>query len=754
MRILTILLTCFVFVAVAQNKPGTELPIRKAQGLITLDGKLDEPDWQHAAVAKDFYLNFPVDTAFAPFQTEARLTFDDHNFYLSFVCYDDQTPDIVQSLRRDFDYDNNDNVGFTLGPYNDRINGFFFVITPRGVQMEGTVSGGGASGDNFSATWDNKWYSHVEKYEDRWIAEIAIPFKSFRFKSNLKEWNINFIRWDRKRNLSSTWVAVPIQFDSGSFGYSGQLVWEDPSPAATTNISIIPYVAGLSSVDRQVSPRKRTSDLNAGFDAKIGVTPSLNLDLTVNPDFSQVEVDQQVINLTRFEFRFPERRQFFLENSDLFDQAGYPSARPFFSRRVGLTRDTSDNIQQVPILYGARLSGSINKEWRVSALNMLTQEKEELGLPNQLYTVATVQRNFWKQSNISVTYVEKQSLGVSRFDSLKYFNEELWQPKVNNNDTTWVLNDYNRVLTTDLELLSSDNRWYGSFYYSASFDPHLEGKNQSGFGFINYRSRNFQAMYGEAFIQENYNAEAGFVPTRGVYPGFQNSFTNIEGIFYPDSKHIVRMGPSLNAEISRIPGGSVTDKSLSLGYGFNFRNTSELEFSYFLTYQKLTNTFNPIDGEKYTSFLEGEDYTWAGVGIGYRSDQRKIFNFSTGINYGGFYNGNLLNVNGSLNYRYQPIGSVAIRYDYNAIDLPDNYGKEKLFLIGPRIDLTFTDKIFLTTFIQYNNLADNINLNARFQWRYKPASDFFVVYTENYLPQHLASKNRALVFKLTYWSNL
>lgn len=754
MRLLTILLTCFVFVAVAQNKPGTELPIRKAEGLIILDGKLDEPDWQRAAVAKDFYLNFPVDTTFAPFQTEARLTFDEHNFYISFVCYDDQTPDIVQSLRRDFNYDNNDNVGFTLGPYNDRINGFFFVITPRGVQMEGTVSGGGASGDNFSATWDNKWYSHVEKYEDRWIAEIAIPFKSFRFKSNLKEWNINFIRWDRKRNLSSTWVAVPIQFDSGSFGYSGQLVWEDPSPAATTNISIIPYVAGLSSVDRQVSPRKRTSDLNAGFDAKIGVTPSLNLDLTVNPDFSQVEVDQQVINLTRFEFRFPERRQFFLENSDLFDQAGYPNARPFFSRRVGLTRDTSDNIQQVPILYGARLSGSINKEWRVSALNMLTQEKEELGLPNQLYTVATVQRNFWKQSNISVTYVEKQSLGVTRLDSIKYFNRELWQPKVRNNDTTWVLNDYNRVLTTDLELLSSDNQWYGSFYYSASFDPHLEGKNQSGFGFINYRSRNFQTLYGEAFIQENYNAEAGFVPTRGVYPGFQNSFINIDGIFYPDSKHIVRMGPSLNAEISRIPGGGVTDKSLSLGYGFNFRNTSGLEFNYSVTYQKLTNTFNPIDEDTYTAFQEGEIYTWSGVGIEYRSDQRKIFNFSSEVNYGGFYNGNLFNVNGSLNYRYQPIGSVAIRYDYNAIDLPDNYGREKLFLIGPRIDLTFTDKIFLTTFIQYNNLADNINLNARFQWRYKPASDFFVVYTENYLPQHLASKNRALVFKLTYWFNL
>lgn len=754
MRFLTILLTCFVVVAGAQNKPGTELPIRKAQGAITLDGKLDEPDWQRVAVAKDFYLNFPVDTTFAPFQTEARLTFDEHNFYVSFVCYDDHTPDIVQSLRRDFNYDNNDNVGFTLGPYNDRLNGFFFVITPRGVQLEGTIMGGGANNDNFSITWDNKWFSHVEKYEDYWIAELAIPFKSFRFKSNLSEWNINFLRWDRKRNLSSTWVAVPIQYDPGAFAYSGQLVWEDPSPEAKTNISVIPYIAGLSSTDRQVSPRTRTSDLNVGFDAKIGVTPSINLDLTVNPDFSQVEVDEQVINLTRFEFRFPERRQFFLENSDLFDQVGYPNARPFFSRRVGLTRDTTGNIQQVPILYGARVSGSINKDWRVMGLNMLTQEKKELGLPNQMYTVATVQRNFWKQSNISVTYVEKQSLGVTRLDSMKYFNRELWQPKVKNNDTTWVLNDYNRVLTTDLELLSANNLWYGSFYYSASFDPHLQGNNHSGFGFINYRSRNFQAMYGEAFIQENYNAEAGFVPTRGVYPGFLNSFINIEGIFYPDSKNIVRMGPSLNAEISRIPSGGITDKSMSVGYGFSFRNTSGLQFSYSVTYQKLTNTFNPIDADKYTSFVKGEAYTWSGVGVEYSSDQRRIFNFSSAINYGGFYNGNLFNVNGSLNYRYQPFGSIAIRYDYNAIDLPDNYGKEKLFLIGPRIDLTFTDKIFLTTFVQYNNLADNINLNARFQWRYKPASDFFVVYTENYLPQHLKSKNRALVFKLTYWFNL
>lgn len=132
---------------------------------------------------------------------------------------------------------------------------------------------------------------------------------------------------------------------------------------------------------------------------------------------------------------------------------------------------------------------------------------------------------------------------------------------------------------------------------------------------------------------------------------------------------------------------------------------------------------------------------------------RRLFNFQVETSYGGFYNGTNLNVNGELNYRYQPYGNVSLRFDYNDLELAEGYGKEKLFLIGPRIDITFTDKIFLTTYVQYNNLIDNINLNARFQWRYKPASDFYIVYTENYFPEGLASKNRALVFKLNYWLN-
>src|SRR4051812_9553399 len=282
-----LVISCSVF---AQNKPGAQVHIKKAHGEIKLDGIIDEADWNTADVAKNWFLNFPVDSAAAPYQTEARLTFNDQFLFVSFVCYDDKAPDIINSLRRDFDYDRNDNVGMNIGPYNDRLNGFFFVLTPAGVQMEGTIATGGANDDSWNIYWDNKWYSKVVKYDDKWIAEAAIPFKSFRYKSNIKEWNISFDRLDKKRNHKSAWVHTPIQFATGAFAYSGQLIWDDPIPPARTNISLIPFVAGRATQDKEVSPTQKDTELQAGFDAKVSVTPSLNLDLTVNPDFSQVEV--------------------------------------------------------------------------------------------------------------------------------------------------------------------------------------------------------------------------------------------------------------------------------------------------------------------------------------------------------------------------------------------------------------------------------------------------------------------------------
>ncbi|MFN8689119.1 MAG: DUF5916 domain-containing protein, partial [Cyclobacteriaceae bacterium] len=492
----------------------------------------------------------------------------------SYVCYDDDSRDLMQSLRRDFDFDGTDNIGIHLGPYNDRINGFYFQVTPFGVQAEGLISAGGSDDGAYSDTWDNKWYSHVTREKDKWIAELAIPFKSFRYKNELTTWNVTFLRWDRKRNLVSSWVATPIQFTPASFAYSGNLIWEEPPPHHTTNISIIPYVAGGLSADKQTEPTTNDGNLQAGFDAKVAVTPSLNLDLTFNPDFSQVEVDRQVINLTRFEFQFPERRQFFLENSDLFDFVGFPEVRPFFSRRIGLARDTSDVIQLIPILYGARLSGSLSKDWRVSVLNMQTREKQAMGLPAQNFSMAAIQRNFWKQSNIQISLVNKQSLGINEADSLKYFNSELWRDKVVNGDTIASLNKYNRVLTVDLETRNPDNSWYASLYASKSFDDFNSTDNMTGGGFVQHTKRNYQVFFGHTFIQKNYNAETGFVPSLRVYPGLANSFVSANATFFPKSNVLANMGPAAELSIRTIPGGTVTDRAASVGYNFNFLNTS------------------------------------------------------------------------------------------------------------------------------------------------------------------------------------
>ena len=737
----------------SQNQPGTELHIKKAVGTILLDGALDESDWRTADVADDWYTNYPVDTLKAPFQTEARFTFDDEFFYVSFVCYDDETPDIVNSLRRDFDYDRNDNVGFALGPYNDKLNGFFFVITPAGIQMEGTVTGGGAD-DGFNAFWDNKWYSKVVRYADKWIAEMAIPFKSFRYRSDVKEWNISMDRWELKRNRKTSWIRTPIQFNSASFPYGGQLIWDDPIPPAKTNISFIPYITANTSSDREADPVDQNTGFDAGFDAKIAITPSINLDLTLNPDFSQVEVDDQIINLTRFEFRFPERRQFFLENSDLFDLAGFPNARPFFSRRIGLAQDSSGLFQQVPISYGARLSGSLSEKWRMNVLNMHTKEETSIGLPAQNYTVAALQRNFWAQSNVTLSFVNKQSFGVEPGDSTKFFSENVFRKVQSGNRNILKPNTYNRVVSLDLEMLSKDAKWYHSSFVSKSFDDFNSKENLSGLIFGRYATRTINVWSGFSFINEFFNAEAGFVPSIRVYPGQYSFFGNMSYQIFPKNESIIRMGPMLNFDHTYIPGGTNTDRSYSLGYQFEFNNASSLGASYNHVYQQLTNSFNLLDPDKFTGFLEGEEYDWNTVSIEYNSNPRKRFFYQINSSYGGFYNGDNFNLSGELTYRYQPYGNVALRFDFNDLRLPENYGQEQLFLIGPRVDLTFTDKIFLTTYVQYNNVLDNINLNARFQWRYQPASDLFIVYTENYLPEPFGSKNRALVFKMTYWLNL
>ncbi|MFN3840947.1 MAG: DUF5916 domain-containing protein [Cyclobacteriaceae bacterium] len=750
LRAFLVFVALFPLTLIAQHKQGTPYHAGRARDAVVVDGILQEETWRKANVATGFWMSKPYDSVPPVNQTTVRIAFDDHHLYIAFECFDDGQEPVVQSLRRDFDFRFNDNVGFYFDPYNDYTNGFYFNISPYGVQREGLMANGGAEPESFSPFWDNKWYSAVIRTDTAWVAELAIPLKSIRY--NRGEWNFNVLRNDLERNQVSSWIATPVQYLPASFAWSGKLIWDDELPKPGTNVSLIPYMAGSSFTDKENNQSAEREGL-IGFDAKVGLTPSLNLDLTVNPDFSQVEVDQQVINLTRFEFNFPERRQFFLENSDLFAQPGFPDSRPFFTRRLGLASDTSGLLRRVPILYGARVSGKLGEDWRIGVMNLQTQETRSLGLPGQNYTMAIVQRQILARSNVDFFFVNKQSLGLGdEYDPDRFYHASLVRETITGTDTLRKLNTYNRVFGFDFNINSKDNRFRGDIYYHQSIDDFNTTDRYSAGTFLGYFSRNLTVMGAVQLLGKNYNAEAGFVPNLNVYPGFTGSFMRAEYLTYPQSKIVANHGPFAESNWGFIPGGRNTDQNYSAGYVVSFLSTSSLSLSFQHTYQYLTQDFNPIGGEQ--NYLAGEAFSWNQVQGRYQSDNRKLFNYQIEGIVGGFYTGGGFVTNGEVNYRYQPYGSLGVRFSYNHVDLTGNYGKAQLFLIGPRLDLTFTDKLFLTTFVQYNNLADNMNLNARFQWRFKPASDFFIVYTENYLPQPFESKNRALVLKLTYWFNL
>jgi len=735
-----------------KNKPGLEFPVKQSVDAIKIDGELTEESWILANTGKDFFVSKPIDSIPATNPTYFRITFDETYLYIAFECIDDGEAPIVQSLRRDFDFTPNDNVGIYIDPYNDFTNGFYFNITPYGVQREGTVANAGTTTQDFSSFWDNKWYSAVKRYDNKWIAEIAIPFKSIRY--NMENWNFNVLRNDVERNQVSSWIATPVQYLPAAFQNSGKMVWQNPLPKPGMNISLIPYIT-TSSEKNGASGNATDYKVNAGFDAKVAITPSINLDLTVNPDFSNVEVDRQVVNLTRFEVNFPERRQFFLENTDLFATPGFVETRPFFSRRIGLAQDTLGNLEKVPILYGARVSGKLGPDWRVGLLNTQTQKDNSLGLPDQNYTVAVVQRQIFERSNIDFVFINKQSLGLDKYDSNRFYHHSIIRENyTTNGDTLIQLNKFNRVIGSDFNLFTKNNRWNSDIYYFRSLDDFNDDKNYAYGAFLGYFSRNLSAFIGHENLGKNYNAESGYIPQRDVYPGYANGFIRIENPIYPKSKKIVNIRPGYGYNFTMTPDGKVTDRNFSADVGVSYYSTAGFGISYSKIYQVLPKPFNLLYPKGDSTFLAGQEYTWQEVAIGYNSDTRKLFTWDAGILYGSFYSGERININGTLGYRFQPFGSISVDVDYNDIRLGSAYGKAQFLLIGPRLDFTFTDKLFLTTFVQYNDRFDNVNLNARFQWRFKPASDFFVVYTENYLPESFKSKNRALVLKLTYWFNL
>ena len=693
----------------ATNKNNTDfvLHVKKATEPIKIDGLISEPDWTVAEKATNFHLVLPVDSGMAKSPSEVVMTYDEKAFYMGITFYD-TIPGrrVMESFRRDFIFGNNDNVLVFFDTFLDQINGFSFGASASGAKWDGTMSSG-----SINLNWDCKWDSKTVQYKDRWVTEMKIPFRSIRYKSGADRWYTNFSRLDLKTNEKSSWAPVPRQFPTSSLAYTGVLQWDQPLPKSKMMFSIIPYVFG-SAVRNFEAGTKTTYRKDFGFDAKLGISTSMNLDLTYNPDFSQAEVDQQVTNLDRFELFFPEKRQFFLENSDLFSNYGFGSVTPFFSRRVGL---------DAPVLAGTRLSGKLGNNWRLGFLDMQTEKTSDQLSRN--FMVASIQRKLFSRSNIGLILVNKENMD---------------EPGKQN---------FNRVAGIDYNLASSNNAWNGKLFYHRSFSPENPGKQFAQGVSLAYNSRRIHAAMAQASVGENYQAEAGYVRRTGynlINPEFS--------LLWVPNKKVVSHGIVTSANYYLDTNYNQLDHENTLMYKLEFSNRAIVDAGVKDYYTYLNQDFDPTHMNS-AVLAKGTDYSYQLGFIDYFSDTRSLFNYTASIAKGNFYNGTIGSVSGHVTYRYQPYLNLTLNFSYTDINLPGSFERSKFWLLGPKLDLTLSDKVFFSSFVQYNEQIDNMNINLRFQWRYKPVSDLFIVYTDNYYTGNWSPRNRALVLKLSYWFN-
>ncbi len=741
--LITTIIFCQQSVWTQEDSYVPSLRIKASQSVIKIDGHLDERDWNLAEVADDFQMTYPSDTSKALTKTEVRLTYDNKNLYIGAICYD-EIPDrryVAQSLKRDFSFPVNDAFAVFIDAFGDRNSGFSFSVSPYGVQRDGTIEQGGARG--VSTAWNGLWDSKVRKGNGQWVVEMSIPFKTIGFDPQRNEWKINFARNDLKRNETSTWSPVPRNINVAMLGHTGNLIWDEAPERSKSRITLVPYVMGSLSRDLEdISQTAVKVSPNLGLDAKVKLSPSLNLEVTVNPDFSQVEVDQQVVNLDRFELSFPERRLFFLENRDLFSQLGNSRVRPFFSRRIG-----GVGTDPVPILGGIKLSGAINKKWRVGLLDVQTKQEDEVD-DGQNYLVASASRKIVGDSSVKV--ITAFVTNRQAFDGFSIKSDDF-------NFTGGLDFNYRR-----------GSKISGHSYINFATNQEKLNKSMAYGAKARYRTPKVNIFLGVDAVGENYITDMGFVPRlyhtdnsgEQVRIGYTQFRTNGNYWFYFKDKTKANgkkrkldfMGPYFGFDLFTNSDLSYQEHISRLGWRVTLLNTSFFKVQYtesnpivFYEFQLsgLDAPFGP--GNYHQNYYELE----------YNSGPKNIFNGQIEIGYGDKFLGKQFSVEGELNYRPSKWGTFGVNFSQNELfDFPDVYGYGTITLLGAKTEFSFSKDLFWTTFLQYNTQADNFNVNTRFQWRYKPLSDIFLVVTNNSSTDPLANKNWSVALKINYWLDL
>ena len=725
LRVLLSMFIVFSINAIAQNKKVNVSYITEE---IKLDAVLNEASWYKKKPATDFWQYFPTDTLQAINQTEITMLFDDHNLYLGIKVYSSGNNYVIPSLKRDFRAGGSDNITLLFDTYNDGSNAFLFGTNPDGVMREALVSGGGKELRGFTSSWDTKWESVTKQYDDYYISEWAIPMSAFKYKEGETRWRFNSYMFDTQSNERTTWIQIPQNQFIFNLAFMGDMVFEKPLGKSKTPISIIPYINTIAVNDYEEN--KEFFELKAGGDAKISISNSLNLDITINPDFSQVEADQVVTNLTRFEVNLPEKRQFFIENSDLFADFGNSlDANPFFSRRIGIAKDTTDTYIENDIIGGVRLSGKINTNFRVGLLNIQTKNDSENEIGGNNNTVLALQQKMFSRSNVSFLFINRQATS----------NKDFIVPE----------EKYNRVVGIDYNLANIDNSWNGKFYAHKSFTSNLDSKNYSTGTRLDYSSKNWGFRASGLYVGENFKSDLGFIRRTDIF----KIDPKVEYLLFPKQGKINRHNFSVVPIIVWKPeiNFQLADYNIISSWNTEFNNTSRLSVSIFNRYVYLFDEFNPSFSDGLSLEMD-TDYNFSSIELNLQTDTRKPFSFKTKPSMGQFFNGFKYTFDAEISYRIQPKFLFSIRARYDKIELPQPYSNNNIWLVSPRINITFTKSLYWSTLIQYSSLLENLGINSRLQWRFAPLSDLFLVYNDNYFTDsEFAPRFRSINLKITYW---
>ena len=671
---------------------------------IAVDGRLSEPAWEQAVPATDFIQKFPNNGAPSTERTEVRFLYDDDNLYVGVICFDSE-PDklVIKDLREDFELNATDAVQIVIDSLHDKRSAFVFSTNPAGARRDSQVS----NVDRINQDWDAVWDAKVSRTEDAWFIEYVIPFKTLRFSNSpSQEWGVNISRRILHKNEETNWAPIPVRYTGTRSDQAGTLRGLEHIRQGR-NLKIKPFAIGFGTETRAGT----RSDYDGGFDVKYSLTPSLTLDSTYRTDFAQVEVDQQQVNLTRFNLFFPEKRDFFLENSGNFSfgAAGRGNNNsnlvPFFSRRIGLSAAGTP----IPIVGGARVSGRAGS-YDVGVLAMKT---ESLGTtPSNSYLVGRIKRNILRTSYVGAIVTDRESP---------------------------VPGDYNRVYGPDMHLQLYDKIEVDS-YLLRSDTPDRTDRNQARSVQAAWRDDELNVSTEYSTVQPNFNPEVGFV-RRGNMSLYSGDLSWSPQIQRSETIRNLNFGTSV--DYYKGVDGRIETRTREATTGISFENNGFVNFTTTETFDRLVSPF-PI---RPLITLTAGDYEYRRYSLRADSGSRRKVNVSGNTSWGDFWNGRSRSIGGGLDARPNQHLSLDFSYSRNHVTLP--VGDFTTQLLGARILYGFTPRLFLNAFLQYNADTKQVSSNIRFNFTHHPLSDIYIVYNDRRDTTGGELVERALIVKVT-----